>query len=450
MKRILIISHDKIGSKMAGTGMRYHSMAETLTEAGFDVTVGFFGPDYLPDDDFKRSYNVESVNVHQFEKAFGWADAIIAMWVSEAIIHFCNLHKKTLIFDIYAPVPVETMALKTFSGKEITAADEFEFESSHKDYRKFLENGDAFLVSNQRQLDFWIGYAFGAGQTSPERYMQRNIFDQFLIAPMGIHAHQKLTHTKTMYKGVLKGVAKDDIVMIWNGGIYDWYDGVTLIEAMELVHTMNPKIKMIFPGTVHPNKNLPKWQETINTQERAKELKVEGKNVFFFNSWVDYHDRINFLLEADIAIYTHKPSIESEFSHRTRVLDHILATIPTIATKGDHFASLVEQHGLGAVVEAYDKKALADAIVALAEPRKLAEAKRNLEKIRPSFDWAETLKPLITYLQSNPEKVPQTAPLRVTPLQNKKLSFVKKHTPLVVKKAAVKAMPKRIRNKLIG
>lgn len=450
MKNILIISHGEIGTQMAGTGIRYHYMAETLTAAGFDVTVGFFSPEYLPDDAFKRSYNVESINVHDFHKSFKWADAIIALWVSEAIIDFCNTEKKLLVFDVYAPVPVENLAQKVFSRKPITEADEFAYIASLKDYRKFFENGDAFLFSNERQVDFWLGYVFGAGQVTPKTYLKRDVFKQSLIAPMGIDTSQKLVPSKPLYKGVLPGVAKDDIVMVWNGGIYDWYDGVTLIEAMELVATINPKIKMIFPGTEHPNKTLPKWQESINTQQRAKELGVENKNVFFFKTWIDYHARIGFLLEADIAVYTHKPSIESEFSHRTRVLDHVLASLPTIATDGDFFAGYVKQHDLGKVVPAYDKVALANAIVELAKPENLKKAERNIQKIRSEFDWKNTLAPLVDYLRTDPEKVYQVTPFKPTPLQNKRLRAVKRYTPVKVKKIVVRATPKRLRKKLLG
>ncbi|MBX4191172.1 hypothetical protein KW794_03740 [Candidatus Saccharibacteria bacterium] len=53
-KKVLIISHDKIGSAMAGPGIRYHYMAEVLADS-FDVTVGFFDKNYLPDKDFKVS-----------------------------------------------------------------------------------------------------------------------------------------------------------------------------------------------------------------------------------------------------------------------------------------------------------------------------------------------------------------------------------------------------------
>ena len=52
IKKVLIISHDKVGKLMAGPGIRYHYMAKTLAK-NFDVTVGFFGPENVPEIDAK-------------------------------------------------------------------------------------------------------------------------------------------------------------------------------------------------------------------------------------------------------------------------------------------------------------------------------------------------------------------------------------------------------------
>ncbi len=451
MKNILIISHDKVGTQMAGPGIRYHYMSEVLSEH-FNVTLGFFGPENVPDDAFRHSYDVQHIDVHHFEEAFSKADAVIALWLSDAQIDYCNSHQKLVIFDIYAPVPVENLAVDVFSGKQVGDANDFRAMSEINDYRKFLENGDAFLYSNRRQLDYWLGFAFGAGQVSPTTFVQRNVFEQFIPAAMGVDTTTSLKPGKPLYKGVLKGVAKDDIVMIWNGGIYDWYDGVTLVEAMQLVWKKNPRIKLIFPGTAHPTAGMRKWHETTATIERAQELKLIGKNIFFFESWIPYHERINFLTEADIGIYTHKMSIETEFSHRTRVLDHILAALPTIATRGDYFADLTEQHGLGTTVPPYNPKALADAIVEQSKPANLAQARKHMQALRPQYDWHATLAPLVEYLKSEPHKQPRVSPLHAksTPLRSKRFGTVKRFTPKIVKKIILKTMPAGIKARLLG
>src|SRR5690349_21753768 len=160
-KRILIISHDKIGTNMAGPGIRYHYMAEMLSNE-FDVTVGFFDPTYLPDDSFKRTYTTKHVDKGEFHNNFKTQDFVLALWLSEDMLNYCDKNSIFVIFDIYAPVPVENLALFTLGSQKLTAHTDFVYEQSLIDYERFLERGDLFLFSNRRQLDYWIGYTFGA------------------------------------------------------------------------------------------------------------------------------------------------------------------------------------------------------------------------------------------------------------------------------------------------
>lgn len=433
---------------MAGPGIRYHYMAETLSR-DFDVTVGFFAPNYLPDDAFERSYGVRSINVHHFEKDFEPFDYVIALWLSEAIVNYCTEKKKVVVFDIYAPVPVESMAVHIFSGKKPTKDVDFVYEKSIHDYHQFLRTGDAFLYSNRRQLDFWQGFAFGTGEITPSLFTKRNVFDQFILAPMGIDTSTSLDVTKPMYKGVIKGIAKDDIVIIWNGGIYDWYDGISLIKAMKIVRQKNKRIKLVFPGLTHPNGSLPKWKETTDTVALSSELGLTGKNVFFFDKWIDYHERVAFLAEADAAIYTHKPSIEGEFSHRTRVLDHILAKLPTVATDGDYFAELVRDHDLGVVAKPEDPEDIARAILEVADTKNAKRYRKNIEKVRDSFDWQATMQNLREYLLSEPKKVYQAPALQKSSKKSRVYGIGKRYLPLPVKKAIVRVTPSQVKRRFI-
>src|SRR5690606_13661510 len=103
-------------------------------------------------------------------------------------------------------------------------------------------------------------------------------------------------------------------------------------------------------------------------------LGLLDKHVFFLDGWLPYADRIYYLARADAALYAHKPSIESRFSHRTRVLDHILMCLPTIATKGDYFSDYIDDHQLGLSVEPFDAPAMAEAIRSLMHDKKLEKS----------------------------------------------------------------------------
>lgn len=424
---------------MAGPGIRYHFMATELAKH-FSVTVGFFEPSYLPNDDFKRTYDVKSIDAYQFESGFKDVDTVIALWLSDSMINYCNEHEIFTVFDMYAPVPVESLASHIYNTMPGDKSFDFEFVRSNRMYRVFFENGDLFLCSNRRQLDYWNGFIFGSGIVKPSLYHKRPFFDRMVYAPMGIDSRAELKNRSSVMRGVLPGVTDHDKIMVWTGGVWGWYDGAVLMHAMKLLATSRPDIKLVFFGTEHPNPSVPKMKESYNTRKLAEELGLIDKTVFFKDGWVAYEDRIDYLLEADIAINTHKPSMEAEFSHRTRVLDHILAKLPTICTTGDYLSDdVIARQGLGIAVEPNNEQALAKAITEIFIDKNYSSYKNNIANVRDSFDWAVTLQPLVqALLEDLPRlnRIPSIEP----DLGRRRLIRKFKHlVPLPIKKVIIRA-----------
>ncbi len=442
-KKVLIISHDKIGSSMAGPGIRYHYMAETLSDS-FDVTVGFFDPTYLPEKDFSHAYKTKHIDAHIFESGFEGFEIVIAHWLSETMLHHCNTNRVFVVIDLYVPGPIENLASAIYGGKAIRYENDFEYNRALAMYRKFFENGDLFLFSNQRQLDYWTGYAFGSDQIHLSTYLDRPIYDRFIYAPMGIDAKQSSKHTKDVIKGVIPGIKKSDKVLLWTGGIWNHFDGQILIRAMSKLKSKRPDIKLLFFGTQHPNPSIPEMKESLDTRKFATELGLINKTVFFNDGWVKYPDRINYLLEADVAVNTHRSSIETEFSHRTRVLDHLLARLPTISTEGDYLSDeVIRPKGLGIVVPPNDEVALEEAIIKILEPGKLSEIRKRIARERKSFDWENTMSHLKQFLSGDINKLPllSTAPRLHTVSKTRRA--VKKVLPVPIKKAIIRALRMR-------
>lgn len=439
-KRILIISHDKIGSSMAGPGIRYHYMAEVLSES-FDITVGFFDPTYLPDDEFKKKYKVRSVDSNNFQDDFKDFDTIIAMYLTLPMLEFCRINNIFMAFDIYAPVPVENLALKFYSGEPVKPEESYAYNQSNAMYTKFFEYGDLFLVSNQRQKDFWIGNIFGAGQIHLSTYNERQVLDRFIYAPMGVDTKEKLVHTENVMRGVLKGIDDTTKILLWTGGIWNWFDAQVLVRAMKKLEKERPDIALVFFGSKHPNPNIPAMRESTETHQLAKELGLLGKTVFMNEGWVPYEQRINYLLEADVAVNTTLDTFENEFSHRTRVVDHILAGLPTVATKGDYLSdTAIELKQLGITVPAGDADAVAQAIKDILEKENYELFKKNIVEVRPDYDWHSTLKPLVDYLAKDTQKLAYLPPKKI------RSSSVKNS---LVRRAARRFVPTKLKQMII-
>jgi glycosyltransferase involved in cell wall biosynthesis len=439
-KKLLIISHDKIGSSMAGPGIRYHHMAEVLSD-NFDVTIGFFDPTYIPEESFKKNYRVRLIDANSSKlDYFNDFSVVIAFWLNEDMIEYCNRHHIFMVFDIYAPTPVENLALFLYGSAKITQETDFVYKQSCSMYDKFFANGDLFLFSNRRQLDYWVGYVFGTDQIRVSTYKKRPVFDRFIYAPMGIDANMPLNHTDNVIRNKIKGIDKKDKILLWTGGIWNWFDAQTLILAMDLLKDKRPDIKLVFFGTKHPNPHVAEMQEAVDSIALAKRLGLLGKTVFINEGWVDYYKRINYLLEADIAINTTKITVESEFAHRTRVLDHILTGLPTIATKGDYLSDeVIEIKKLGITVPAGDKDAIAKAIIDILEVNNYRAFKQNVESIKSSYDWRVVLAELNSALEKNLPKLDHVVVKKSKTFPNSRaFKTAKRITPVFIKKLIIR------------
>ena len=438
-KKILVISHDKVGPSMAGPGIRYHRIANNLAKK-YDVTLAVFNPTYI-ENIGETFYRAIDIHVQKFQEEFAKYDAIIALWLGDDMIEFAKSKGIVLIFDLYAPVPVEDLVQRVF-GNKINQESDYDYSQMLRNYRHFVKNADLILVSNLQQRDFWMGYAFAADKTSPSLQSARPIDSYLGICPMGIDLNEIANMKKLdLLSQRIKSINKDDFVIVWTGGIWDWFDAITPIDAVnKCLETGNKKIKFVFLGTKHPNDDVPAMAETEIARKHADKLGLLNKHVFFLDGWLPYSERIYYLNRADTALYAHKPSIESRFSHRTRVLDHILMCLPTIATKGDYFSDYIDEHGLGISVKPFDSDAMAGAIKEImADKTFYNSVLNNIKKSQPHFTWDQTLKPLSAFIESDYFR---PSPLRKRVTTSTTESIVSSRSIHIVKKM----IPKKIKS----
>lgn len=445
-KKVLIISHDKVGTRMAGPGMRYHQIALELSKH-FDVTLATFNPEYL--DGLKDvPYHFTDIKTFDFYKDFDKVDVIFALWLSEEMIAYAKSKGKLLIFDLYAPVPVESLVSMIFAKKELLPEDDYNYSVSIDSYKRFLTVGDYFTCSNEVQKDFWTGYAFATCIT-PSQYEAFPLYDRLGICPMGTNLDELASAGKSdPLRKRLPQIKKDDFVLVWTGGIWDWFDALTPIKALKRLKDQGiDNVKLVFLATRHPNKDVPEMDETAKAFALAEELGLKDNTVFFLEGWLAYNERLDYFMAGDVAIYAHKPSIESRFSHRTRVLDHFLAGLPTLATEGDYFADLVAERNIGLSVEPLNDKAMAEAIQKLTNKTVYKVMQKNVRDIRPEFTWEQTLTPLVTFLKEKHEPrqvVSSPLPDKARQIANRPgLRRIKRMVP----RAAKEAIKRHIVNK---
>ncbi len=386
MSKVLILNSDYVGELMAGPAIRYCEMARVLSRY-HQVTLGIPN-DYeleIPDVDV-RTYGKDNI-----EDLIDKNDIIMVSGFLLTSFPMIADAGKPIVVDVYDPFVLESLQLKSRHKM---------YDLDTKVQNDLLRVGDFFICASEKQRDFWLGMLAALHRINPSVYLEdetlRGLID---VVSFGIPSKSP-DHTKQVLKGVHPGIKKSDKLVIWGGGVYDWLDPISLIKAMAEIYKERDDIKLFFMGTKHPNPTISKMKMCDEAIELSQELGLSGK-VVFFNDWVAYKERANYLLEADIGISLHLEHIETSFSFRTRMLDYVWASLPMISTKGDAFAELIDQHGLGMIVDYQAIDQISKAIVTMIDdPPGLKDYSDNMLKVQDQLTWDRIVKPLLKFCKN--------------------------------------------------
>jgi glycosyltransferase involved in cell wall biosynthesis len=184
-----------------------------------------------------------------------------------------------------------------------------------------------------------------------------------------------------------------DNVVVWGGGLWEWLDPATAVDAIVQLNDEGLRAKLLFLGRARPNRNLIDRRR----EDRIDVLIARGRGHVSANEeWVPYRERLAWLRAGKIAIMLHRRTAEAEYSIRTRLFDAIAAAVPVVATAGGFAADLVRSEQLGLVVPPGDAGAVAAAIRALlTDDEMYTSCVQHLERLRARFAWDVVTKPLV-------------------------------------------------------
>jgi GT2 family glycosyltransferase len=395
-KHVLIITGDPIGARVAGPAIRAWSMAEALAAESEVTLVTLSG--HEPVDAPFDIVHVPAGDDRNFTPWEQWADVIVFQGHAMAAFESLRTTSKVVVVDIYDPMHLEQLE----QGRELPMG---EWTAQVRDatdvLNQQLTRGDFFLCASDRQRHFYLGQLAALGRINPANYVgDPDLEGLIAIVPFGLSPTPP-RHVHAVLKGVEPGIGPDDKLLLWSGGLYNWFDPKTLIRAVATLSERRPNVKLFFQGTKHPHPGVPEMTIVADSRRLAAELSVLNRSVFFNDSWVDFAERQNYLTEADAGVSTHFSHVETTFSFRTRILDYLWAELPMVVTAGDSFAELVETEGLGLVVEARNVDQLAGALERILFDTEFIELARiNIRRVREQFLWTSTLEPLRQFVAS--------------------------------------------------
>jgi GT2 family glycosyltransferase/glycosyltransferase involved in cell wall biosynthesis len=409
-RNVLVITGDALTERMAGPAIRAWHTAEAIS-VEHRVRLVTTNPRCEPPG---AGFEVAASHRRELPSHVDWADIVVLQGHSLEMVPALREmdSQKIVVCDVYDPMHLEVLE----QGKaDPDTKRENDVAGVTEVLNRQLARGDFFLCASQRQRHFWLGHLAALGRITPRLYDTDPSLRSLLAeVPFGLSSAPP-RRTGTGIRGDGRGVSESDKLVLWAGGVYDWFDPLTLVRAVGELAASRPDLRLAFLGMRHPNPEVPAMDVGVRTRHLARSLGLTGKHVFFNEDWVPYGARQNWLLDADCGVTTHFEHVETTFAFRTRVLDYLWAGLPIVTTDGDSFADLVAAERLGVVVPAQDPDALARALDRVLYDAEFAQGCRErIAVVRERFTWETVLGPLLRFCRDPrpaPDRLAGAAPI---------------------------------------
>ncbi len=392
-QRVLVVTGEPLKAQMAGPAIRAWEIAKALAPE-HDVRLVSTAGCSTTHPDFETEYT----SGQKLVRATEWADVIIFQGFLLEGAPWLKKSSKIVVADIYDPMHLEQLEQAKDLGP---GGREMAVRETTRVLNEQIARADFMLCASDKQRDFWLGQLAAQGRVNPAVYDENGSLGSLLaVVPFGI-ADTTPVQRRHAIKGAVDGIGPDDKVILWGGGIYNWFDPLTLIRAVDRLREVHPEVRLFFLGLKHPNPGVPDMRIAWETRQLSDELGLTGKHVFFNEGWVPYDERADYLMDADVGVSTHFLHIETAFSFRTRILDYLWATLPIVATRGDTFGELITLHGLGRAVEPEDVGDLARALEEmLYDTAAVEQVRERIRVFAADYRWSRVLEPLIEFCRA--------------------------------------------------
>ncbi len=391
VRRVVVLCHDLIGPRMAGTAIRAWEMACALAQHA-EVTVA---SDRAVD---RRHPGVATLVIEgeagltALRRCVDSADAVLVFGFDLVRYPFLADCRALRIVDLYDPWIFGS--LEQYDGMTSDAADAAKNHEINA-LNQLIDVGDTFICASDRQRDFWFGMLASRGRLDKRAHdldpQLRRLID---VVPFGVPSQAALPPASAKEPGTLS--------ILWAGGTWDWFDPLMVVEAFNDIVGEFPMARLHFMGLELEGRGVPEMSMTARVRSRIKELGLVDDGKVVLGPWAPYDERGAILRAADIGVVAAKDLAENRLAFRTRMLDHFWAGLPTVATSGDVLADLVAQSGAGLVVPPEDRSAMREALQALLGDAALrGRCSAAASALADRYRWTDAVAPLVEVI-ANP------------------------------------------------
>jgi glycosyltransferase involved in cell wall biosynthesis len=364
-----MVAREPVGPRMAAWSIRYVELARALREAHEVELAAPDGSEPPSPADPLTPYDPQ--RPRSLVEAARRADAVVAPPIAPRLAARLPGRSRPWVVDLHSPEPFEGLA---YHGARSRAAQRA-LDALRVDRLAFAaRTGSAFVCASERQRDMWLGFLAASRRIDTALSSQdpelRSLID---VVPYGVPDEPPPQGAPELRGRVFP---EDARIMVWNGGLWDWLDPITVLDALRELRATDARWTLAFSGGARPSGESG-GAMAARVLELAREPALAGA-VHVAGDWTPYQERHRALLEADVGVSAHLRSVETRFAFRNRMLDFLWTGTPVVATEGDEWAERIRVDGWGSVVPPGDPVAFAAAVGEVGERGRDAYRERLL------------------------------------------------------------------------
>jgi glycosyltransferase involved in cell wall biosynthesis len=392
--RILILVPGVLGEKLSGPEIRAVRLGQALAEEN-RVTLmapGAEGGEHggLAVVPFSRRRLLREARRH---------DVLMASTVPPFALALKRSLRIVAVSDQYDPVELELGTLGAGAERARVTA--------RASRRLQLRSADLVLCAGQRQRELL---------EAEIETLDGDARPPLRMVPFGIDPDSPPSGA-TPLRDRFPQIEPGDRVVLWWGSLWRWLDAETAIRAIASLADSRPDVKLVFTAGRAPNEGAERHSVLAEARELAAELGVLDRSVLFFEEWVPFARRGDYIRDADVGLTLHRDTEEASLAARARYMDYLRSGLPCVLGRGDETADRFEQAGFATLVEAGSPGATAAAILALLDDDAHARATAAGRELAGEFQWRRLAAPLVEAMREidpGAEPVPSSQQLRRT------------------------------------
>jgi glycosyltransferase involved in cell wall biosynthesis len=373
--RVLVLVPGTLDDRMTGPEMRAWELARALA-AEHDVTAVV----QARVDGVRDGVRLVSWSRRQILREAAASDAVLSHCLPPYLLALKARRPLIAISDQYDPIELElaTLADKRYARRELRSAAAIRALQ--------LRFADIVLCAGESQRTALTRELAALGRDRDP-----------VVVPFGIAPAPPATQRHPLRERF--GFTAHETVVLWWGSVWRWFDAPTAVRAVGLAAARRPDLRLIITAGRPPRAELDRFAATEDARAVAAELGLLDRVVHFVDEWIGFDERHEWLADADVGLTLHRDTPEAPLAARARYMDYLWAGLPCVLGRGDDVADRFGASGFASLVGGGEPAAVADALLALAEPQALADARAAGRALAEATRWPAVTASLLTALR---------------------------------------------------